>query len=108
MNRVFTPRVLLRNKSGLSLLSQYYRRSFHPELRSFQGSAHGTHRFIYRWTIQAIGTPLAVAYLCEKISERSDGGESGFQLRLPDVDAALLAEPIRVKSQVWGVVTSVH
>ncbi|KIW62569.1 hypothetical protein PV04_10731 [Phialophora macrospora] len=78
------------------------RRSFHPEPRSFQNSAHGTHRFVYRWVIQAIGTPFAVAYLCDQVSERSEGGENSFRLELPGIDRALWTEPIRAKSQTWG------
>ncbi|EXJ69435.1 uncharacterized protein A1O5_07471 [Cladophialophora psammophila CBS 110553] len=100
MNRTCT-RLLLHYKPPSALLKVPIRRCYHPEPRSFQNSAHGTHRFIYRWTIQAVGTPFAIAYLCGKISGRSDG-ESSFKLELPDIDSALLTEPIRVKSQVWG------
>ncbi|OCT48473.1 hypothetical protein CLCR_04436 [Cladophialophora carrionii] len=85
------------------------RRSFHPEPRSFPNSAHGTHRFVYRWIIQAIGTPFAVAYLCDQVSERSDGGgggggENSFKLALPGIDTGILTEPVRVKSWTWGQV----
>ncbi|ETI20560.1 hypothetical protein G647_08597 [Cladophialophora carrionii CBS 160.54] len=83
------------------------RRSFHPEPRSFQNSAHGTHRFVYRWIIQAIGTPFAVAYLCDQVSERKDdggGGENSFKLALPGIDTGILTEPMRVKSWTWGQV----
>ncbi len=78
------------------------RRSFHPEPRSFQGSAHGTHRFIYRWVVQAVGTPFALAYVCDKVSERSRGGESNFKLELPEIDTALLTEPMKMKGAIWG------
>ena len=78
------------------------RRSFHPEPRSFQGSAHGTHRFIYRWVIQAIGTPFAVAYICDKVSGGDGGIDTSFKLDLPAVDTGLLTEPIRMKGTVWG------
>ncbi|KIW93434.1 uncharacterized protein Z519_06039 [Cladophialophora bantiana CBS 173.52] len=87
MNRACTR--LLRNKPPSAPLKVPTRRYFHPESRSFQNSAHGTHRFIYRWTIQAIGTPFAVAYFCEKISGRSDG-ESSFKLELSDIGPGLL------------------
>ena len=82
------------------------RRSFHPEPRSFQNSAHASHRFVYRWIIQAIATPFALAYLCEKITERK-GGDSGFRMELPDLDMALLTDPIKMKSQPWGTHASV-
>ncbi|KIW22532.1 uncharacterized protein PV07_12410 [Cladophialophora immunda] len=100
MNRIYS-RALLHNTPPSALLKVPARRCFHPEPRSFQNSAHGAHRFIYRWTIQAIGTPFAVAYLCEKLSERNDG-ESSFKLSLPEIDTGLLTEPVRMKSQVWG------
>jgi hypothetical protein len=51
--------------------------------------------------VQAIGTPFAVAYLCEKVADRSDG-DGNFRLSLPDIDTGLLTEPIRMKTQVWG------
>lgn len=78
------------------------RRFFHPEPRSFISSAHGTHRFIYRWTIQAILTPFAVAYVCESIANRSDGDGSSWKLDLPDIDTGLLVDPMKMKGQVWG------
>ncbi|EXJ54350.1 hypothetical protein A1O7_09689 [Cladophialophora yegresii CBS 114405] len=86
------------------LSSPLFRRSFHPEPRSFHHSPHGTHRFVYRWIIQAIGTPLAVAYLCDKVSssEQNGGGKEGFklELELPGIDMGILTEPIR-RAQSW-------
>ncbi|KIW41167.1 uncharacterized protein PV06_06749 [Exophiala oligosperma] len=102
MSGLILTRASARNsRQGLKLLQAAKRRSFHPEPRSFQNSPHHTHRFVYRWTIQAIGTPLAVAYLCEKVADKSDG-ESGFKLDLPNIDTGLLTEPIRMKANVWG------
>lgn len=78
-----------------------FTRGFHPEPRSFISSKHAAHRALYRWTLQAIGTPFLVAYLCDKVSERSDGGPS-WKLELPKIEAALLTEPLKIKTQVWG------
>ena len=101
MSRVLT-RALVYGKNPALVLKQIpRRRSFHPEPRYFQSNPHGAHRSVYRWTIQAIATPFAVAYLCEKIADRSDG-DSGFKLTLPDIDTGLLTEPIRMKTQAWG------
>lgn len=83
-------------------LYQTQRRCFHPEPRSFISSQHATHRALYRWVFQAIGTPFIVAYLCEKVSERSDGGDSSWKLDLPRIETALLTEPLKIKTQVWG------
>lgn len=77
-------------------------RKFHPEPRNFISSQHATHRALYRWTLQAIGTPFLVAYLCEKVSERNDGGDSSWKLELPKIEAALLTEPLKIRTQVWG------
>ncbi len=104
MNRVLpraslvhpAPSPILRHTSAKNL-----QRFFHPEPRSFQNSPHGTHRFIYRWTVQAIATPFAVAYLCEKIANRDDG-DRGFTLSIPEIDAGLLTEPINMGTRVWG------
>lgn len=79
-----------------------HRAFFHPEPRNFISSQHATHRALYRWTLQAIGTPFLVAYLCEKVSERSDGGGSSWKLDLPKIEAALLTEPLKIKTQIWG------
>lgn len=83
-------------------LHQSQRRTFHPEPRSFISSQHATHRALYRWTLQAIGTPLLVAYLCDKVSERSDGGDSSWKLDLPKIETGLLTEPLKIRTQVWG------
>lgn len=83
-------------------LYQSQRRCFHPEPRSFISSQHATHRALYRWTLQAIGTPLLVAYLCDKVSERSNGGDSSWKLDLPKIEAGLLTEPLKMPTQVWG------
>lgn len=78
------------------------RRHFHPEPRSFISSQHASHRALYRWTLQAIGTPFLVAYLCDKVTERSDGGDSSWKLDLPKIEAGLLTEPLKIRTQVWG------
>lgn len=80
------------------------RRCFHPEPRSFISSQHSTHRAMYRWTLQAIGTPFLVAYLCDKVSERSSGGDSSWKLDLSKIEAGLLTEPLKIRTQVWGQV----
>lgn len=81
-----------------------HRRFFHPEPRSFQTSPHATHRAFYRWTAQAIGTPFLVAYLCEKVASRSEGGGSSWKLDLdlPRIEAGLLTEPVKMGGKVWG------
>ncbi|KIW59192.1 hypothetical protein PV05_03659 [Exophiala xenobiotica] len=99
MNRL--PLRAAARSSACAIKQTATRRAFHPEPRSFQSSPHGTHRFIYRWTVQAIGTPFAVAYLCEKVADKSEG-DGNFKLSLPDIDTGLLTEPIRMKVQVWG------
>lgn len=81
-----------------------FNRGFHPEPRSFISSQHAAHRALYRWTLQAIGTPFLVAYLCDKVSERNDGGGPSWKLELPKIEAALLTEPLKIKTQVWGQV----
>lgn len=101
MERSLT-RTFVYGKNPASILKQIpSRRSFHPEPRHFQSSPHGTHRFVYRWTVQAIATPFAVAYLCEKLADGRDS-EGGFKLTLPDIDRGLLTEPYKMKTQVWG------
>ncbi|KAJ9651369.1 hypothetical protein H2198_009343 [Neophaeococcomyces mojaviensis] len=80
------------------------RRAFHPEPRSFTASPHSTHRALYRWTAQAIGTPFLVAYICEKISERGSSGETSWKLQLPQIEAGLLVDPSKLKGHVWGTI----
>lgn len=97
----------MRSLQRLSYQSQrkgqvQFSRSFHPEPRSFISSQHAAHRALYRWTLQAIGTPFLVAYLCDEVSERSDGGGPSWKLELPKIEAALLTEPLKIKNQVWG------
>lgn len=77
-------------------------RAYHPEPRSFQTSSHASHRALYRWTAQAFGLPFLVAYICDKIANRSDGGDSSWKLDLPKIEAGLLTEPLKIKTQVWG------
>jgi len=108
MNRICT-RSVFHTRPSLTLPSRMQpllRRTFHPEPRSFQASPHNTHRFVYRWVIQAIGTPFAVAYLCEKVVERSQGGsESSSKMEWPEIDLGVLRELRRMKSQSqgWGL-----
>lgn len=80
---------------------QWQYRFYHPEPRSFQTSAHASHRALYRWTAQAFGLPLMVAYVCDKISNRDDGGDSSWKLDLSRIEAGLLTEPLKIKTQVW-------
>ncbi len=84
------------------LLLQRQRRSYHPEPRSFLTSAHASHRALYRWTAQAFGLPFLVAYICDKIANRDDGGDSSWKLDLPKIEAEVLTEPLKIKTQVWG------
>ena len=81
---------------------QLQSRSYHPEPRSVQSSSHGSHRALYRWTAQAFGLPFLVAYVCDKIASSSDGGESSWKLDIPHIEAGLLVEPLKMKTQAWG------
>lgn len=90
---------------GVRTLSRHatpQRRFFHPEPRAFQTSPHAAHRALYRWTAQAFGLPFLVAYLCDKVSERSSGEGSSWKLDLPKIEQGLLTEPIKINTQIWG------
>lgn len=90
---------------GIRFVSRYAtvtRRTYHPEPRSLQNSAHASHRALYRWTAQAFGVPFLVAYLCDKVSEKSSGEGSSWKLDLSQIEANLLTEPIKINTQVWG------